>query len=101
MVRERGSRDPETTFGAYMHSLWDKRRMTQSEFARRVRRDPGYIQYVRQGKRLPPDEATIWVWCDVLDLNEKESEMFLDLAALERTPERIRRKYTRVALTLF
>ncbi len=87
-----------TNFGALLTELWQRAGLSQLDFAHRVHRDPGYICRVRSGARLPPREATLKGWADVLGLDAVETERLLDLAALQRTPARIQQKFIRLSL---
>lgn len=61
----------------------------QEHLSERLKCAPAYVHLIRTGKKLPPVGA-IEAWADALQLSGPSRERFLDLAAMERTPDRIR-----------
>jgi transcriptional regulator with XRE-family HTH domain len=67
---------------------------TLRAFAKEVGCSHPFLSRVLRGERtLNEDDAARWASC--LRLSEAEREHFLDLAALEQTPRRIRERITR------
>ncbi len=87
----------DTPLGHFLADHWANAGLTLRDFAKRIRRSPAYVSLIRTGKRQPPADHYVHMWADALGIEGSDREYLLDLAALERTPERIRLKYQRLA----
>ncbi len=68
--------------------------MSQTTFANKVGISKGWPSNMMSGRQKPPNDAAILMeWGRVLELNVKETDVFIELALLEHTPERIRVRY--------
>ncbi len=63
---------------------------SQGEFARRVGVTQPYINHVLRAKRAPPLDR-LDLWASVLHLSDQERVYFLDAAAIDCAPPRVRR----------
>lgn len=70
--------------------------LIQEHLAEKLGVAPAYVHLIRTGNKKPP-VSTINDWAKALDLHGAARERFLDLAALERTPERIRKLIRRLS----
>lgn len=89
-------RTHDTALGTFLANRWVNRGMSLRDFAKRIRRSPAYVTLLRQGKRAPPEDHYVHMWADALSIDGDDREYLLDLAALERTPDRIRQKFQRL-----
>lgn len=77
-----------TDFTRFLEGRMAELGMLQEHLSERLKCAPAYVHLIRTGKKLPP-VGSIEAWADALDLTGASRERFLDLAALERTPDRI------------
>lgn len=83
-------------FGAFLVERWDKLRMSQAEFCRRVGSPAGWVQQIRMGVKTPPMER-MERWADALELTD-ERQTFLDLAAVQHLPLAVRPRFVGLVL---
>lgn len=87
----------ETDFGYLLSTLMDRAGMSQADFAVAAHCKEPYVSRVRTGRLKPPRDGTIERWADILGASSAERYQMLESAALEITPDIIRRKFIRLA----
>lgn len=77
------------SFGDYLYELIHAAGMTVEQFAEEQGVYKSDLSAIRAGRRTVP-EKHLNKWCKALGLTGAERERFLDLAAIDWSPERMR-----------
>jgi transcriptional regulator with XRE-family HTH domain len=88
MAWEKGIRQ----FGEVLYELIARKQLSVRAIAPRLGVSHSMLSHIHTGYRPPPLER-LEKWADVFELEGKEREYFLDLAALACAPERVLRMF--------
>jgi transcriptional regulator with XRE-family HTH domain len=67
-------------FGPFLNQLREERNISKKELANRANLSPGYISLLTRGDRTRPSLETVNALMQVLELNQEETELFLESA---------------------
>ena len=71
-------------FGAFLRELREKKKLRQEDLAKSIDVSTVYICDIEKGRRNPPDIKKLKIWEKQLELSDKETIRFYDMAGQDR-----------------